>query len=246
MWDEATAGRGANQIASCLYKQLIDNLDPEIKTLTFYSDTCAGQNKNSFLPIMFMLLMREIKSLENINHKFLEPGHTHMECDTDHSIIEKKKKKHEAPIEHPRDWMQLVHMCGKTKPFKVIEMKRKDFLEFSALLKTYFINKKINEAGEQVIWRDIKWLRYSADQFGIVQYKTTLKYEEPFKKIDFKRKSKISMPNIIKPPLSYKGPVPINPMKEENLIELLPLLIRPFIHFIKIFVRRIIFQMLSH
>lgn len=49
-----------------------------------------------------------------------------------------------------------------------------------------------------------------------------IKTEEPFKKIDFKRKSKISIPIVIKPPLSYKGPVPINPNKKENLLELLP------------------------
>ncbi|CAG9825650.1 unnamed protein product [Phaedon cochleariae] len=227
MWDETMAGRGANQIASCIHKYLHDNLDPEKKSLTLYSDTCAGQNKNSFLPIMFMLFMKGTSSLECVDHKFLEPGHTHMECDTDHSIIEKKKKKYEAAIEHPRDWMQLVRMCGKTHPFKVIEMHREDFFEFSALLKTYFINKKTNDAGDQVIWRNIKWLRYSSNEFGIVQYKNSLNQEEAFKRIDFKRKSKTGFSKI-KPPLSYKGPVPINPKKKENLLELLPYINKNF------------------
>lgn len=232
MWDETTAARGANQIASCLYKYLQHNVDPEIKTLTFYSDTCAGQNKNSYLPVMFMLLLQKNPNLQQIDHKFLEPGHTHMECDTDHSIIEKKKKKHEAAIEHPRDWMQLVRMCGKTKPFKVIEMERKDFFEFSALLKTYLINKKTNEAGEQVVWRQIKWIRYSSDHFGIVQYKTSLLQEDAaFMKIDFRRKAKTSIPTNVKPPLSYKGPVPINTKKKDNLLELLPYINKNFHQF---------------
>lgn len=62
--------------------------------------------------------------MQEINHKFLVPGHTHMECDGDHSIIEKKKKKHPLPIDHPRDWINLVRLCGSKTPFRVTEMKR--------------------------------------------------------------------------------------------------------------------------
>lgn len=63
------------------------------KTVTLYSDSCAGQNKNSHIVSMFFtLLYKKKKTLKEINHKFLEPGHTHMECDCDHSLIEKQKK----------------------------------------------------------------------------------------------------------------------------------------------------------
>ncbi|XP_072395360.1 uncharacterized protein [Diabrotica undecimpunctata] len=51
------------------------------------------QNKNSFLPAMFMMVLKENPNLSYINHKFLVPSHTHMECDSDHAIIEKKKEK---------------------------------------------------------------------------------------------------------------------------------------------------------
>lgn len=227
MWDESTAGRGANQIASCLY-QHFENLRLGTKNITLYSDTCAGQNKNSYLPIMYMLVLRKQKSLSYIEHKFLEPGHTHMECDTDHSIIEKKKKKYASPIDHPRDWMQLVRVCGTKSPFRVIEMKREDFYEFSALLKTYFLQRKVNEAGEKVSWKDIKWLRFSSESFGVMQYKTSLQKEEPFKQIDFRRKRKLSPLLKIIPPLSYKGPIPINPEKKANLLSLLPYIDKNF------------------
>jgi len=30
---------------------------------------------------MFFALLSKKKTLQEINHKFLEPGHTHMECD---------------------------------------------------------------------------------------------------------------------------------------------------------------------
>lgn len=91
-WHKALAGRGANEIGSCVYNQL-KNLPSAIKEITFYSDTCQRQNKNSHICAMFLALMAESKhNITTINHKFLEPGHTHMECDVDHSLIEKQKK----------------------------------------------------------------------------------------------------------------------------------------------------------
>lgn len=69
------AGRGANQIASCLYRHLLNNT--EIKEVTLYSDTCPEQNKNSFLPALYMMVLKNKLNLRFINHKFLIPGHTH-------------------------------------------------------------------------------------------------------------------------------------------------------------------------
>lgn len=183
IWHEAIAGRGGNQIASCLHKYLKQS-SQHVKEITFYSDTCAGQNKNSFLCLMFMLAMKDLPHIENVNHKFLVPGHTHMECDGVHSVIEKKKKKHPLPIHHPRDWMNLVRSCGSKKSFQVIKMKKDNFFEFSALFKSLFQQRKINTEGEKVYWKDIKWLRYS-QQPGIVEYKTSLDVNTPYKKINF-------------------------------------------------------------
>lgn len=81
-----------------------------------YSDSCGGQNNNSFISATCLVALQNSKQLAIINHKFLLPGHTHMECDTDHSLIEKKKKKSRLNIEHPHDWAQLIRTVGKTKP----------------------------------------------------------------------------------------------------------------------------------
>ena len=93
MWDECTAGRGANQIASCIYN-FIQLLPPEnTKEIILYSDSCSGQNKNSHVSSMFFTLLEVCPWISKITHKFLVPGHTHMECDSDHALIEKMKKK---------------------------------------------------------------------------------------------------------------------------------------------------------
>lgn len=39
-------------------------------------------------------------------------GHSDMERDVDHALIEKQKKKLPFEISHPRDWYQLVRSIG--------------------------------------------------------------------------------------------------------------------------------------
>ena len=92
IWHEAVAKRGGDDIASCLYQYIVANLPKSVTHLVMYSDTCSGQNKNCFVAAMCMKALQNSETLEIIDHKFLIPGHTHMECDTDHSLIEKKKK----------------------------------------------------------------------------------------------------------------------------------------------------------
>ncbi|XP_050499721.1 uncharacterized protein LOC126880090 [Diabrotica virgifera virgifera] len=92
MWDETIGARGANQIASCLWHFCLNYLPPVVKEITFFSDTCGGQNKNNIVAMMFTFLLDKHSTLEIVNHKFLLSGHSHMECDSDHAIIEKTKK----------------------------------------------------------------------------------------------------------------------------------------------------------
>ena len=85
IWDESVSGRGGNQIASCLYRHIMDLL-PDINQVCFYSDTCGGQNKNSHVAAMFMTVLKDKKTLKCIVHKLLISGHTHMECEVDHAM----------------------------------------------------------------------------------------------------------------------------------------------------------------
>lgn len=111
MWNETVGNRGANDVESCVYKYLL-NLPSNIQHVTMYSDTCGGQNKNSHVAVMCLVALQNNKNLQTIDHKFPIPSHTHMECDTDHSMIEQKKK-YDGSIEHPHDWATLIRQCGK-------------------------------------------------------------------------------------------------------------------------------------
>lgn len=70
---------------------IVKKYSPTYQTRHIYSDNCFGQNKNYILATMFSLFTADPNyPLESIDNKFLEVGHTHMECDADHSRIEKK------------------------------------------------------------------------------------------------------------------------------------------------------------
>lgn len=156
MWHEAISSRGGNQVASCLLKY-IQNLfeNHDYKHIIFYSDSCGGQNKNSFMCAMFMLIMEIYNKLEIIDHKFLEPGHTHMECDSSHATIERKKKNTDMKIHHPDDWYNLVRCCGNRNQFKVNEMESNDFYSFSSLVKDNFVFKQNNEAKQKFCFKNV-------------------------------------------------------------------------------------------
>ncbi|CAH2008652.1 unnamed protein product [Acanthoscelides obtectus] len=56
---------------------------------------------------MYFAVLKSHPTVKVINHKFLVPGHTHMECDGDHALIERTRRRSETPIHHPRDWYQM-------------------------------------------------------------------------------------------------------------------------------------------
>lgn len=85
---------------------------------------------------------------ENVAHKYLLRGHTHMEADHIHALIERSIKKQPAmEIVTPWDWEQLIRASGAT----VFGMEVQDFKNFSILYNSPgspFKNKKQNTEKE--------------------------------------------------------------------------------------------------
>lgn len=80
--------------------------------IILYSDGCCYQNRNCTLSNA--LLNYSIKQKILIEQKYLEKGHTQMECDAVHSLIERKLKNRN--IELPSDYIKLTKEA-RTKPF---------------------------------------------------------------------------------------------------------------------------------
>ncbi|CAH2001867.1 unnamed protein product [Acanthoscelides obtectus] len=140
-----------------------------------------------------------------------------MESDSDHALIEKKQKKTETQIDHPRDWHQLVRCTGKKHPFKVVEMDQSKFFNYAKLLKTELQVKKKDETGNLFYWRDIREIMIDKNNLGVMYFKTGI--NESYRCLSFRKRG--SLAKLI-PELQYKGLVPITAKKKDNLMKLLP------------------------
>lgn len=144
IWNETIAKRGANEISSCIFKCIME-LPIHVKHVILYSDSCPGQNRNSYICAMFEKVLEDHQTIELIDHKFLVVGHTHMECDTVHSQIEKKKKKCVNSIHHPHDWATLI--ATTNHKYIAIEMVQDQYFDFGSLLKNKYTWRNTNTLG---------------------------------------------------------------------------------------------------
>jgi hypothetical protein len=58
-----------------------------------FSDSCIGQNRNTFVAPALLHAVCTSTYLKVVNHNFLEPGHKQMECDSMHSAMNMRKSK---------------------------------------------------------------------------------------------------------------------------------------------------------
>ena len=139
----------------------LNNLPEDIKDIRLYSDSCGGQNRNHLFAAMLMHVSRS--KVIKIKHCFLEPGHTHMEADTIHALIEKYKKSTSAIIEVPRDWSTTIRAIHRKNKLHVIEMQTADFNMFKNLYMSDgpLVNRHKDTSGQQVNWMKFKKMEYN-------------------------------------------------------------------------------------
>lgn len=77
LWGETTGACGCNEIVTCVYKYLLD-LDEKLiyKPVSFFFDSCSGQNKNRAM--LAMIHSTKFKYIEEVKITFLLPSHTYM------------------------------------------------------------------------------------------------------------------------------------------------------------------------
>ena len=90
-WAEDEATTGCEEVCSALWTFLeVSNV--RNGRLIAWSDSCAGQNKNS-VTICFCQLLVKLNRFSCIDHKFPEPGHTYLDSDRHFAHVELEMKK---------------------------------------------------------------------------------------------------------------------------------------------------------
>nr|CAI5829870.1 unnamed protein product [Callosobruchus analis] len=151
----------------------------------------------------YFYLLKIKPNLKTVSHKFLTKGHTHLEADVDHSLIERERKKiPQLKIVTPWDWQQVVRLCGTKKGgFDVIGMETEDFLSFRSLYegsKSPFVIRKKGDSGETFLLSQAVQLQVRQDQPGILFYKT--KFNEDFSSCTLNRnirKNNVQIPGSL-------------------------------------------------
>lgn len=136
VWDETEGNLVASTFATCIIKYLRNaiNMSPKTHHIIIYSDGCYYQNRNAVLSNALLSLCIE-KDI-TIEHKYLVVGHTQMECDSTHSLIQRRINN--RAIYLPSQLVDIMEEARKNPfPLNVHHLDHKYFLNYENLPKCF-------------------------------------------------------------------------------------------------------------
>ncbi|CAC5379351.1 unnamed protein product [Mytilus coruscus] len=170
-----------------------------------------GQNRNKFVAAALLYSVKVNKHINIIDQKYLDTGHTHMECDSMHAAIEHAKRKTNIYI--PSQWDTVIHMARRNNPYVVIPL-----LDFKSLQKENYKNMEQNKKGEKVRWREIKQLQFRKETPNVIYYKYS--FHEEFNEITVVTRGRQKLVENLAVSTKYKERLPITEAKKADLLSL--------------------------
>lgn len=133
VWDEITAKRGPEEIASCLLNHISDVIPESTRKVVLYSDSSDLYRNMQITAILGKLFDYTTDELQTIEQRFFFSGHSANDCNRCFDTIEKKIKTSHN-LFTPDDWVQLVSSCKQSNNnFNVNKMCSKDFVSTKGL-----------------------------------------------------------------------------------------------------------------
>lgn len=211
IWNECTAGRGSDEVASCVFDFLSSMTHPEV---VLYSDNCGGQNRNRFFVTMLWYAV-QVLQITKIQHTFLEKGHTHNENDSVHSAVEFAGRN--IPVYTTQQWAAVVRGARrKGDAYEVTEMDSTKFLDFKALAERYIKNFTVDDCGNRVKWIKIRVICVNKLEPNKIYFKYS--YDEEFLTFDLHRRQRnINLNSFISAPTLH----PVTGVSKEKYDDLM-------------------------
>lgn len=157
VWSENIAGRGGQEIASCMRKHLANYIPANTKRVILYSDCCGGQNRNIKITLLLKHFLAN-SSIELLEENFFLSGHSYNSCDRNFGLIEKERKLHET-VSTPDEWIKIIKETKKNPPiFEVTRMQSSDFFSSNELQKL-IVNRKVDVEKEKINWMKIRTIK---------------------------------------------------------------------------------------
>lgn len=206
LWNETEADLCSSVFITIIIKHLEKLLTASPKPVVLFSDGCGYQNRNCILSNALSRLSSQFKI--TIEQKYLEKGHTQMECDSTHSLIERRLKGRD--IFMPADYIQIVKDARRNpKPLDVEYLSYDYFLNYDDHEMMRF--NSIRPPKSKVV--DIRSLKYLPN--GQILYK--IRYNDDYE--DLPIKNPLPNRNHTPKPL-FNEKLKINKNKWQNLQEL--------------------------
>ena len=217
LWNETDGERGSCEISTCLYKY-INSLPPYVKEVTLFSDNCMGQNRNKYVAAALLYSVSTGSFIDKIDQKFLEAGHTQMECDSMHSAIEYAKKNTSVCI--PSQWDTIIRNARRKNPYLVVPLKHWDFIDFKQVQGEFYKNMEKNTEGDKVRWRDIVHLQFRKDAPDNIYYRYSYDGELLAIKARIRTRGKQRSVNSLNLPTKYTSRLSVSAAKKADLLSL--------------------------
>jgi hypothetical protein len=154
LWHEGEGEVKANMFTSCVMHFMENEIDFVKGDVILYSDGCASQNRNATLSNALSYFAKQKQV--TITQKYLEKGHTMMECDSVHSVIERRKKHRE--LHSPAQYVQLIQEARPKNPYRVHYVAH-DFFKNYDNLRFYTSIRPGNVVGDPTV-TDLRCLKY--------------------------------------------------------------------------------------
>lgn len=201
IWKEGEAGRGAQEVGSCLRRFVELFLKQNTETLIMWSDSCGGQNRNIKIVLMLKHLLCRHPTLKTIYFKFLISGHSYLPNDSDFSDIEKAIKLNQR-IYTMQDYANIMKNCRRKTPLVITEMKKEHFFSVADLEKE-ITNRKTDTNKEKISWLRTRVIKIEKEKPFSIFLKYTHNENDDFHEVLLNKNPKRQ------PPLAFKNDVEI-------------------------------------
>lgn len=211
-FDETASDMNSSTFASCIIK-FLDNycVQPYPGPIILWSDGCVYQNRNVNLSNALSNYAQE-KNVEIIQ-KYLEVGHTQMECDSVHARIENTLKGREIYI--PHDYVRYTELARKKpSPYVAEKLSFSDFKDFSAKKYQRYPTIRPGRIKNDPVVTDLRVLRYLPN--GDIEYKVN--FDKDYKLLPQRKKSEQFTSPVY--PTLHRAALPIETRKWQHLQEL--------------------------
>lgn len=157
-WNESEADLTASVFATCVTDYISTYLNDELPVI-IYSDGCGYQNRNSMMSNA--LLDLSVRGSREIIQKYLEKGHTQMECDSVHSAIEAELKNKSIYV--PNDYVKICEKARPKSPYIVKYLEHDFFKDYTKKETLRYISIRPGMKKGDPVVTDVKNYRYTPE-----------------------------------------------------------------------------------